>query len=360
MSDLDQKIKETLQQRVADYKAPVDPSVWSAIQSGMGSSAGPTADGGGVTTWAKVSFVSIVVIAMTAVVFNVLLSEEPTPEVQQNETTLEKQKQRPAQITDLNQEDIGSKADKSIEEAHPKRKEESQQVTEKTIEEVNELATEASQNKQERTVDENGIRTKKEPTNSNPNTGMMGSGSDVSGALSSIDYAPLKGTFSATQDAFDHLSYLFRADEDAHAYFWNVDGKTFTRKAFDYEFEQTGEYQVELTVTDRIGRLSKQAKIIVVNEKSKLVIPNIFTPNGDGKNARFDVERASLGITVVDILIFNISGELVFRGDESIKSWDGNLPNGDPATEGNYTVQLKVREQNGQEYNSSALIVLRR
>ena len=98
----------------------------------------------------------------------------------------------------------------------------------------------------------------------------------------------------------------------------------------------------------------------MVSEKSKLVIPNIFTPNGDGKNARFDVERASIGITVVDILIFNMTGELVFRGGESMKSWDGTLPNGDPATEGNYTVQLKVREQNGQEYNSSALIVIRR
>lgn len=364
MSDLDQNIKDLFQKKVGEFEAPVDPSAWSAIQSGIGASAGSTAAAaGGIATWIKISVASLFAIAMAVVAVNVLTEDEPTTEAEKIETSQESQVQVAEPEIELTDIQEPASEGKPIAEANPSNTEKAQVEKGETIAEANEPINEDGQSNQDSPAVENSIPTNKpsqEASNANPNTGMMGSATGNSAAAGTTEYAPLKGTFSATQDAFDYLSYGFKADEEAHAYFWELDGKTFTEAAFDYEFEQSGEYEVELTVTDRIGKLSKQSMTVLVREKSELVVPNIFTPNGDDKNASFDVERASTGIVVVNILIFNMSGELVFEGNELRKSWDGMLPNGDRAPEGKYTVQLQVKESGGKEYNTSELITLRR
>lgn len=364
MSDLDQNIKDFFQKKIGEYEAPVDPAAWPAIQSGISAGAGSSAAGaGGIATLLKVSVASIFAIAMAVVAGNVFTEDEQTPvaEQTQSQAEVEQEETSPPTIPKNTQETATE--ENPIAEANPSRNIIEPIQSEESIAEAKQPEETLDQPVQSNSTmgrDASVGTTQQERSNANSTTGMMGSATGTSGVLETSEYAPLKGSFSATQDAFDYLSFRFSADEEAHAYFWEVDGKTFMDAAFDYEFEQAGEYPVQLTVTDRIGKTSKHRTMVQVKEKSELVIPTIFTPNGDDKNASFDVERASTGIEVVNILIFNMSGELVFEGNEFSKSWDGILPNSDRAPEGKYTVQLRVKETNGKEYNTSELITLRR
>jgi gliding motility-associated-like protein len=66
----------------------------------------------------------------------------------------------------------------------------------------------------------------------------------------------------------------------------------------------------------------KFEKIVV--EPSDLDIPNVFTPNDDGMNDRFIVQKKSLRYLSVEV--FSRSGKMVynFKGEgESLRNWEG-------------------------------------
>ena len=60
-------------------------------------------------------------------------------------------------------------------------------------------------------------------------------------------------------------------------------------------------------------------KIFVCNE-DLIIVPNAFTPNGDGLNDEF-VVRGSLEIELVRI--YNRWGEIIFESSGAGPSWDG-------------------------------------
>ena len=63
-------------------------------------------------------------------------------------------------------------------------------------------------------------------------------------------------------------------------------------------------------------------------------IPNVFTPNGDGKNDVFHLE--SIGVRDFAIEIFNRWGELVFESNDQYFQWDGNNKQGKECPAGVY------------------------
>jgi gliding motility-associated-like protein len=84
-----------------------------------------------------------------------------------------------------------------------------------------------------------------------------------------------------------------------------------------------------------------------------IMIPNAFTPNGDGTN---DVFRIIPGVDVhsVDFRIVNRFGEVVFETKDPKQGWDGNL-RGLPAEVGTYMYQVKVKFQNPQGSKSEKM-----
>ena len=82
----------------------------------------------------------------------------------------------------------------------------------------------------------------------------------------------------------------------------------------------------------------------------ELVIPNAFTPNGDGRNDLLKpfVDCAN-NITSFSLMIYNRWGELMFESDNEKKSWDGTF-NGKSAPSDTYVYILSymanVDEQN--------------
>lgn len=63
-----------------------------------------------------------------------------------------------------------------------------------------------------------------------------------------------------------------------------------------------------------------------------MIIPNVFTPNGDGYNDKFVYKHQEQW--TFETSVYNRWGDLVFH-DSISQNWDGTI-NGNPASEGTY------------------------
>ena len=114
---------------------------------------------------------------------------------------------------------------------------------------------------------------------------------------------------------------------------------------FRYTFEKQGTYYLQLEATNNSDSdlpekncLSKQSYTIeVVN--SLLEVPNVFTPNGDGRNDEFKVSYKSL--VSFSGKVFGASGRLVYAWTDPAKGWDGTI-GGVPAAEGAYYYYIEA------------------
>ncbi|MBN8701900.1 MAG: gliding motility-associated C-terminal domain-containing protein [Bacteroidetes bacterium] len=80
---------------------------------------------------------------------------------------------------------------------------------------------------------------------------------------------------------------------------------------------------------------------ITIIPEQHLIIPNVFTPNGDGIN---DVFKVSMnGYENYSIQIYNRWGEIVFETIDILKHWNGNKNNdGDTMADGTYYYIISV------------------
>ena len=81
-------------------------------------------------------------------------------------------------------------------------------------------------------------------------------------------------------------------------------------------------------------------ELTVTIKESELLVPNVFTPNGDGTNDEFRVQYRS--ITEFHCWIFNRWGKLVYEWTDPAKGWDGMI-GGRPAAEGAYYYVIRAR-----------------
>ena len=85
-----------------------------------------------------------------------------------------------------------------------------------------------------------------------------------------------------------------------------------------------GEYSVKLTIESDLHCIDSMRFEKIVVEPSELDIPNVFTPNDDGLNDRFMVQKKSLKFISVEV--FSRSGKMVynFSGEgEDLQNWEG-------------------------------------
>lgn len=90
-------------------------------------------------------------------------------------------------------------------------------------------------------------------------------------------------------------------------------------------------YQLSVTSVDGC----KANASVTVKVFRDLLMPNAFTPNGDGKNDVFRIPPG-LNIGITHFIIFNRFGEKVFETSDSNKAWDGKVK-GKIANVGAYT-----------------------
>jgi len=128
------------------------------------------------------------------------------------------------------------------------------------------------------------------------------------------------------------------------SYFWDL-GNGVTSSIFEPSttYINDGTFNITLLVTDQNGCSSSDIITINVIGISSLIIPNIFTPNGDGNNDNFSIK--SKNILSIDVQIFN-------RWRQKLYSWNniGGFWDGKNAPDGTYFYIIKAQGQDGIEY----------
>ncbi|MBR6017493.1 MAG: gliding motility-associated C-terminal domain-containing protein [Paludibacteraceae bacterium] len=115
-----------------------------------------------------------------------------------------------------------------------------------------------------------------------------------------------------------------------------------------YTFMEPGAYRVVHEVSNRYCPCADavdpdcqhdSVEILVNVSESQLLVPNVFTPNGDGQNDEFRVVYRS--IREFHCWIYNRWGKLVYEFTDPAKGWDGTI-NGRPAAEGAYFYVIRA------------------
>lgn len=120
-----------------------------------------------------------------------------------------------------------------------------------------------------------------------------------------------------------------------------------------------GTYSVILTV-QKGTCIDSEIKLITVELPSKIEVPNVFTPNGDGSNDIFKLRASSL--EEIGITIFDRWGAVVYEliSDTGNFAWDGKNQFGKDCASGTYFYILKAKGRDGEEYELKGNVSLYR
>lgn len=113
-----------------------------------------------------------------------------------------------------------------------------------------------------------------------------------------------------------------------------------------YTFTQAGSYTIKVTSSNQYCSYSDSLKVTV--SESKIEVPNVFTPNGDGFNDEFKIAYKS--IVDFECWVYNRWGRLVYHWNDPTKGWDGTI-NGRKASAGPYFYIIKAY---GSDYNAKS------
>ena len=125
-------------------------------------------------------------------------------------------------------------------------------------------------------------------------------------------------------------------------------GATSTDPSPSITYVDPGEYPVTLTVTTADGCTSTISATFVILPED-IIIPNVFTPNGDGNNEYFEIENGQYYENTLQV--FNRWGQEVFEAKNYRNGWRANdLPDGTY-----YYVFTTIRD--GKEYTGHVTIL---
>jgi gliding motility-associated-like protein len=137
------------------------------------------------------------------------------------------------------------------------------------------------------------------------------------------------------------------------------DNNTSTYENPVHVYSQTGTYTATLTVSDSNGCKDSYSRIFGAKEEpSWILIPNVFTPNGDGSNDNFHI--SSSGLESLQGQLFDRWGVMMAELHAPNDFWDGHTQGGEPANAGTYYYMIKAAGLDGKRYDVQGFFVLLR
>lgn len=113
-----------------------------------------------------------------------------------------------------------------------------------------------------------------------------------------------------------------------------------------------------VTLADRNGCIAKDSMVVSVScNEQVFLIPNAFTPNGDGKNDYFMIQAE--GVTQFHLTIRNRWGEVVFETKDLKQGWDGKVK-GKMADPNVFIYQLEAACSTGEIIQKTGNVTLLR
>ena len=98
-----------------------------------------------------------------------------------------------------------------------------------------------------------------------------------------------------------------------------------------------------VTATNRFGAESARSNVVCKDNCTSFELPNIFTPNGDGKNDVFQAMKCPRFVQNVMFTVYNRNGQKVYESNGSKLEWNGNDASGNPLPAGSYFYNCEVK-----------------
>ena len=176
-------------------------------------------------------------------------------------------------------------------------------------------------------------------------TSAAGCSSDTSSNIQFLPN-PVLAINDTTLCEYSRQSVTLTAPPGYSSYLWN-------NQPGDNTFKVSSPQTVALTVTDINGCQAVQ-QIIIADKCADILIPNTFTPNGDGINDTWDISGIS-GDNSVSVKIFNRYGTLLYQQKGDYTPWNGEYA-GKKLSPGVYYYILTAK--NGQQKFSGSLTII--
>ncbi len=148
-----------------------------------------------------------------------------------------------------------------------------------------------------------------------------------------------------------------KTEEKDLLYEWNFGDESydFSDKP-EHRYRQSGTYTVQLRLQKEGCPTQMLEKTIHIDDKP-IEIPNVFTPNNDGKNDLFFVNLPE-ETTSFEAFILTTSGHLVYKWSDTNDAWDGRWQNGQEAKAGSYLYILRGKDSNRKSFEYKSVIKL--
>jgi gliding motility-associated-like protein len=128
---------------------------------------------------------------------------------------------------------------------------------------------------------------------------------------------------------------------------WNMgNGDVFNTNSVNYYYTVPGNYVVSMTAYDNLCDNVQTISNTVSfggNIVSQAIVPNVFTPNGDGENDLLKILSID-GSSEFSMLVFDRWGLKIFESDTSTRVWDGKTKNGNESSDGIYYYEVKYTD----------------
>jgi gliding motility-associated-like protein len=91
-------------------------------------------------------------------------------------------------------------------------------------------------------------------------------------------------------------------------------------------------------------------------QEEVLILPNIFTPNGDGKNDELSIDLSAFEFVDYSLVILDGKNQIVFKSNDPNESWNGKKLDGDMCPAGSYVYYLTGKTSNDKTISKYATL----
>ena len=113
-----------------------------------------------------------------------------------------------------------------------------------------------------------------------------------------------------------------------------------------------------VTVADSNGCNNSDSITLIVNfGNNGILLPNSFTPNGDGNNDFFGI-RYYRDVQDLEFIIYNRYGIIVFETHNAAECWNGRYK-GQPADPGSYIYFIRAKTLCGNVVKKGSIMLVR-
>ena len=287
-------IKELFKQKLSSHEVPVNPQLWNAVSSQIGASVASTASTSAIKSIFIKSFMGISAAAI-AIASYVYLTNSETPSKSKNQNLTIKEEIKPNKKTVI----ISEPALKQ--ESSPKKtvidEKKNPQKEKKIVSEVSD--TIESTNSENRFLDDN---------------------------------IPEKVTVKAVKERDNEGENQAISQENI------VTVETpETEPAIAEEILEP--IQKSIPPEETIESPKKEQEL-------EIMLPNVFTPNGDGSNDYLLIK--SEGLTDFTVVVLDRNSKVIFKSEDADFRWNGTMINGEPVPNGNYVYYFTAKNSLGE------------